>query len=1701
MPARHEGGQHSYLFGGPSFFLESSMIHLADYTLIEKIYESAGTALYRGHRNTSRAPVVIKLLTDEYPSPLSIAKLRHEYNVLRDLKAPGVVKVLGLQKYNNGSFLVLEPAPGQPLDKLLKAGRLALGKTLRVAAAIASILSAVHQKGVVHKDIKPANLIVDPASDEVTLLDFGVSSLLRQEAVAAATPDALEGTLAYMSPEQTGRMNRAVDHRTDFYSLGVTMYEMLTGRLPFTAADPMALIYSHIARSPARPREHAHEIPSVVDDIVMKLLSKAAEDRYQTASAIAADLEECLRRLEATTTIEAFPLARHDSSGELRISQRLYGRAEETGAVVAAFERAERGVRELLLVSGYSGVGKSALIHEVHKPIAAKGGYFVAGKFDQLGMRTPYAAVMQAFRELTRQVLKEPPASFARFKEGLIEAASTIGQLLVDLIPELELVIGPQPPIPALGPTETQNRFLLLVQNFVRVFAAAEHPLVIFLDDLQWADPASLKLLHTLLLDSSGGHLLVIGAYRDNEVDATHLLPLTLDDLRKAGAAIHEIKVKPLSPGDVAELLADTLDSTRHRVEPLLKIVYERTHGNPFFVNQFLRTLHREKLLVFDAPAGAWRWDQAGILAMKATDNVVDFMVGTLKTLAPETQRALTLAACIGHQFDLHALALIHERSPAETAADLWAALMEGLVVPLTSEYRFVHQGEGQGGEEPGPASSFRVKYRFQHDRVQQAAYALVPDEQKRATHLRIGRLIQAKAGGALADDDLFDVVNHLNVGAPLIVDPTEILDLARLNLAAGEKAMAATAYATAAGYFKAGAALCDAKSWDEEHDLMFALHVGLAECESLGGRFGEAEELFNVLLSRAISKAERAHIYELCGILYNAQNKFAETIKAVRSGLALFGIELPESDEQCKAECDVEIARIKENMAGRSIESLIDSPTIDDPEKKTIIQLMMNLCLASYEQYHFLGRLGMFKLVNIALTHGHSSFSAYGYSMYAVLLSTTYNRPEDGYKFGKLALDLNEEFNNITIAAKLHFLFAIHHFTFKHIREALPHLAAAVRAGLESGDFVFASHAGGCAVEIRYCQGDELDAVREEVIKGLALMRRTKNRYNTWRINITAQLVANLKGETKDRRTLNDDTFSEAQFLQAVEGAKIAFLAYAFYLAKLELAVFYGDYPTALSMMAEAERRAWSCRGTHIGIERFFYGCLTLLAVIQDAEGDEKARHLATLDGHQASLAAWAATCPVNYGHKHLLVLAERARVEGRHAEAVELYDQAIAAAWENDFLHEETLAKELCAKFYMARGKTIIARAYMTDALHGYHRWGAAAKVAFLLEQHPALISRSIAVQNGMVMPPDLSTTTSRSSVKAIDVVAVIRAAQVVAGEIALDRLLDRLMRIVIENAGAQKGVLLLEHDDRLSVEASVTVDADKVRVGPPVPVEESADVPAALVNYVRRTRTPVIFGQGTADPVFTGDPYLSAGRPESVLCLPLLNQGRMTGVLYLENKITKDAFPPARVELVLLLASQAAIAIESALLYAEVQEATRELRDANERLTVELAKRVRSEEERARSERERAVLQEEIIRTQQERLSEMSTPFIPITEGIMVMPLIGTIDETRAQQILETALRGAQQSRAKIVILDITGVRTVDSLIAGMLIRTASALRLLGTRVVLTGIRPEVAQTLVMLDVELGAIVTRGTLQSGIAWALTQDGNIDLRSKQAR
>jgi PAS domain S-box-containing protein len=1531
------------------------MPDLSEYTLTELLHAGSYAVLHRGYRNADRAPVVVKLLHSEYPNPREIARLRHEYLICRDLDAPGIVRAYALVKVGHGLAVILEDFGGRPLLDIIRSQRLDLKTALQLAASLADAVGAVHDRHIIHKDIKPHNILVNPATGVVKLTDFGIATRLFQETHKEAPPDALEGTLSYMSPEQTGRMNRVLDNRTDFYSLGVTLYEMLTGTLPFVTTEPLELVHSHIARTPLSPRERAPELPEVVSAIVMKLLAKAAEDRYQSAHGLKADLDACLSRWIGTGAIAPFPLGQKDVPGTLSIVQKLYGREAETAALLAAFDRASAGGAELLLVSGYAGIGKSALVSEIHQAIGRRGGLFCGGKFDQLSRNIPYTAVAAALQELVRHLLAEPDEELARGRRDLLAAIGSNGQLLSDLIPELALLIGPQPAVPELGPTESQNRFDVVFQNFLRVFTTPAHPLVLFLDDLQWADPASLKLLSLLLSDPERSHLLIIGAYRDHEVGPGHLLSLTLDDLRKNGAHVSEIALPPLGLSDVTNLIADTLGCERVKVQPLARVAFDKTHGNPFFLSQLLKSLHAEGRITFDRGAGAWVWDLERIRAAEVTDNVVDFMARKIARLAPETQRVLLLAACIGHQFDLKALSVISELSPQATATTLWESLREGLVLPLDAEYRFLAELDEERTDTSTPIPPFEVAYRFLHDRVQQAAYSLIEERHKQEVHLRVGRLLRDQSDAKELEERLFAIVDHLNLGAKLIGDRDERIDLARSNLSAGKRAKAATAYQAALGYLEAAAALVDEACWEEAYSLSFALNIERAECSYLNGRFDQAESLLKLLLSRAQYRADQAQVYKLLIVFSTARGDFAGAIRFGRSGLALFGIDLPETGEPQKAALDAELAAIKVNLAGRRIEELVDAPLVD-VDHRIPLELLVQMSPASFFSGPPLDGLISTLQTNLCLKHGRSDLAAFAYAYASMTQVSPLGQYEDGCEFFRVSCALDEQFDNIALRSKTNvILVSIAHF-FISFRAVLPYVARAQRAALETGDFLFLSFTCYHDVMPRLCAGEELSSVSDVLQKAFALAHRARSELVIATLIISRQMIAALLGRTRSRSSLSDDDYDEALHLAEMEEAKSFGFAVTYrHTVKLTLLCLYGDHQGALEEAARAEATAGAAAVFHFATDVPFYEGLSLAALYPSAPAADKERYAARLAERQAQIATWAESCPENYRHKQLLLGAEAARITGKHNEAEALYDEAIEVARGNDLPHHEALANELAARYYLSRGKKKIARLYMNDAHYGYLRWGATEKASELVEKYPSLLS-SEAASSPRYVRRNMDTATSHTATlfarqEQFDLISVTKASQAMSQEIIMESLLKTLMLVLMEAGGAQKGSFILARNGSLYLESTAVTDSDGVHVRLDSSPLQASEHPSLIISYVRRSHKKIALHDASAPNLFSSDEYIVKIRPKSVLCLPILWQAKLLGILYLENNFLVGAFTSARISILELLAAQAAISLETARLYSNLNEANEAMARAHAEVDTERL-RLKESEERLRA-----------------------------------------------------------------------------------------------------------------------------------------------------
>lgn len=1498
------------------------MLTLPNYQISTQVYESANSLVYRGVRNEDNQPVILKVLKEDYPTPEELTRYRQEYDITRHLaNLEGVVKAFSLEKHQNTLVMCLEDFGGKSLKMWQDEQRtFMLDELITFAIRATDILGQIHGQNIIHKDINPSNLILNPNTGVLKIIDFGISTQLSKQHLTLKNPEVLEGTLAYMSPEQTGRMNRTLDYRTDLYSLGATFYELFTKMVPFESKDAMELVHCHIAKQPTPPHQVNPELPLVISTIVMKLMAKNAEDRYQSAWGIKADLEECKLQLAKTGKITTFTLARQDISDRFQIPEKLYGRESEIDTLRAAFERVASGTTEMMLVAGYSGIGKSVLVKEIYKSLSEKKGYFIAGKFDQFQRNIPYSAVVNAFKELVQQLLTENEERLSVWKEKLLTALGPNGQVIIDVIPEIEWIIGKQPKIPQLGPTESQNRFNLVFQNFMRVFCQAAHPLVMFLDDLQWVDSATLKLLERVMTDQDNPALFLIGAYRDNEVDPTHPLMTTLDKLREESVTINQITLKPLGFEHINQLIAESLHQNLKAVSALSDLVMNKTGGNPFFVNQFLRTLYEEDLLLFVPPTlnekSGWQWDIEQIEAMNITDNVVDLMIGKLKKLPKSAQQVLRLAACVGNRFDLDTLSVIYEKSPAETFQDIMPVLTEGFILP-SSSLEFI-------SEEIHSSQPLIRNFHFLHDRVQQAAYSLIDEEQKKTVHLQIGRLLLKNTPTDVLEEKAFDIVGHFNLSIELLNNQVERLRVAGLFLMAGQKAKMATAYGAAVEYLSVGRECLPKKSWENSYGLTFNLFTESAEAAYLSGDFEQMEQLAQVVLQQARTLADEVKVGEIQIPAYAAQNQQLKAIKTALMFLKRLDINFPE--EPTQEEVGLALQKMQVSLLGKPIPSLIDLPIMTDPKIILAMRVMGAVTPAAYHVLPGLLILLALKQIDLSVEYGNVSESIFSYACYGFILCGVVGDINSGYQFGQLALDVLKKLGEKVFKARGIMLFnGLVRPWKEHIRETLQPLLGSYQIGLETGDLEFAAYSIHVYSYDSYFIGKPLVTLEPEIAQYTQAIGFLKQEgVLSWN-NQLWQAVLNLMGRSNHRCRLIGDVYDENIQLPFHQQANDRTATHYLHLNKCILHYLFQEYAVAVENAEIAEHHLDGVIGLLAVAIFHFYDSLTRLALYPSLPQSEQEAVLTKVSANQQKMQLWAEHAPMNYLHKFYLVEAERSRVLGKDGDAREFYDKAIALAHENEYLNEEALAYELAGQFYLAKGQIKFAQVCLHDAHYAYQRWGAVAKVKNLESRYPQFL----APKTARAMPTDATISGTRMASGLtkdgsdwLDLNSIMKAAQTLSGEIVLARLLEKMMLIVIENAGAEKGFLLLPKQEEWFIEAQGQVDSEKVNVLQSIPIENQP-IAQTIIQYVARTQEHLVLHDATQEGQFTRDSYIVKLLPKSILCVPLLNQGQLTGILYLENNLTTGAFTQDRLKVLNLLSSQIAISIENSFLYNNLEQ----------------------------------------------------------------------------------------------------------------------------------------------------------------------------------
>lgn len=1502
---------------------------LSNYETIEKIYESNNSVIYRSKRKKDGLPVIIKILNDKYPSREKVAKFKYEYEILKDLNFEGVIKVYSLDQLDNSPAIVEEDFGGEAL-KNYNLENLDLKTFLSIFIKITEVLGKIQDANIIHKDINPSNIIWNKKTGQLKIIDFGISTKLSGEKTEILSPDLLEGTLKYISPEQTGRMNRPIDYRTDFYSLGVTFYELLTKRIPFTdTKDLMELVHCHIAKQPLSPSEINGNIPSVLSKIILKLMAKNAEDRYQSILGLKIDLENCLNQLIETNKIDDFEICKNDRMSQFQIPGKLYGREKEIEVLMNTFGRVCKGHSEFILVSGFSGIGKSALINEIQKPIVQEKGYFISGKYDQFQRNIPYSAIIQSFRDLLKQILTESPDKIKKWKEDFLKNLGSNGQVIVNVLPELEFIIGKQKSVQELTPAESQNRFHFTFQCFLNTFIERQIPLVVFIDDLQWTDNPSLQLIQLLVTSRENKYLFFIGAYRDNEIDKSHPLILAIDSIEKKGFSINRIVLKNLQNSHVNQLVFDTLSSSPEKTKSLSELVYLKTEGNPFFVTELLKYLSKNKLIQFNRDRLEWTWNINQIKELTISDNVVELMSGKIKKLSENAKDVLKLAACIGNYFDLKNLSIIAEKSKTEIASFLWELLLEGLTLPLDDSYKFIHD-----------MGDLNPHYKFVHDRIQQAAYSLISDSEKEAVHLKIGRLFLKHFSKEEREEKIFDIVNHLNLAKKLITDENELDDLAVYNLQAGISAKLSAAFLPAKEYFNQGILLLRKDSWEKQYALSISLYTEAAEMACVNGEFAKLEQFTEIVLENAKSNIEKAKSYDIQIMAYMAQNNPAAALKTTFHALRLLGVNIPE--QPTEADIGQGIVQSQALWVNHGIDALLELPEMTDPEKLIALQIMSTIAPIIYTVSPIHVPLYAFTMLDLSIKYGNAHASTFGYASYGLVLCGALGDVENGYQFGQLAVRLLERLNAKEFKARTYFYInvLITHWK-RHLNETLDHFMEGYHCGMETGDVV---NAALCAMQYgcnSYVSGRELTVLSDEMEKFGSMMQKLNQNFALLFNDLYKSAVQSWFKKGKDGEPFFEEYYQK--MLPILNETHNISTLWIVYLNRLIYHYSFREYSRALENAGRAEQNIAAASGSITQSQFYLFDSLLRLALYNSASDSEKEQFLNKVTSNQEKMFKWAEKAPMNFMHKFYLVEGEKARVLGQKEKAVEYFDKAIVLAKESGFIQEEALANEITGQFWLENNKEEFAGIYFRKAYYDYQIWGAANKTDSLKKMYPDILKD---VREGKRNTEGTISATSTSEV--LDLATIIKSTQVIAKEIVLESLLIKLLNISLENAGASKGYFLTIKKGQLWIEAGGAIDIEKESRTSSVKIlglnlessiEAKSLLPISLINYIARTKETVVLNNAAQEGLFTKDPYIVEKKPKSILCIPIVQQGKLSGILYLENDLATGVFTEHRIEILQILTAQAAISIENSLLYANLEEKvferTNQLEEAHKKI----------------------------------------------------------------------------------------------------------------------------------------------------------------------
>jgi predicted ATPase/signal transduction histidine kinase len=1446
-------------------------------------------------RESDGLPVCIRAVTSlrDYKG---IAKLKHEYEILKDLEIDGVIKAYSLIKAENIVALIFEDIKGFPLLSEYSFGKQSLKKTLQIMSEVVGIIHLIHQKKIIHRNINPTNILVNPLTGRALIVDFSIatSSLKGEE-----TNRRIEGTYAYMSPEQTGRINRSVDSRTDLYSLGIIFYELLTGRLPFEVTQPLEWIHAHIAKLPEAPSKINPSLPKVVDSIVLKLLSKNAEDRYRSASGLLFDLGKCLEKISSIGQISPFELGTKDFYNEFRIPQKLYGRESELKKLLSTFDKViSSGQSEVLMISGYSGVGKTALVSEIHKPIITRRGYFISGKFDQYKQNVPYSALIQAYQDIIRQILTESEASVSIWRKKLILAMGRNAQVVINVIPELELIVGKQPDLPSLGTVEAENRFSLIFTEFQKILCQREHPVVMFLDDLQWVDSASLKMIQNMLIKNEMRYLFLIGAYRDNEVDQTHRLKIAIDEIEREKISIEHIILRPLSLLHTNQIISETIGSYEANSLPLGQIVFEKTKGNPFFLNQFLHFLHDNNLIFFNPEKESWSWDITQIQAQNMSENVVDFMTAKIQKLSQTTQDCLKLAACMGNTFDFKTLKTVSEIKFSDLVNSLHEGTNEGLISPLSDMYQILDQEEAVAEQS--------IPFRFLHDRVQQAFYQLIPESDKKHVHQKIGELLFKHTSDEQIDEVIFEIVNHLNMAD----DPTDTpfrMKLAKLNLRAGKKAKTSSAYEPALRYLKKGLSLLTLpEDWGLNYQICYDLHLEVAEIMPALSEFTEAEIIFKTIIEKAQTLYDKGIAYEKYSIFLQSSGRAYDGLRATKSALGLFGINFPNNPE-ARA---IEVENLMEELCRPEVLGRMMKLPKGSAQNILIDRLYDRCNVATYFAQPEDLALVISKNVKHILDCGITPESGLAIAWFAMILGMM-EKKELSFMYGDVGLEIMAQFDDPYFKGKTDMITYGQSLCWRDsFKESERKLNDAFTLCHSTGELQYASYARIISYISTVAQSSDC----EYVLHSCQLWHDYCAKYVPLELGQAKIRLHLLQG----LMMLPQEEIDPEKIITEYQLAKNATDVVESLVELARISTLMGKYKEGYNYFQRAEPiMIAGGAGNLLLVMLFYHGYSICCARLYVLENDTK--YLSQLENYLAKLKVWAGICPNNFCSYYTLIEAEMARALKNEDLAIKFYGDTIRHAKKHEYILLQAYSNEYLGQIYLEKGNTISGAEFLDEAIYLYTQCGARGKVIQLLEIIRSLVSES--PRTNFLSPANGNTA-------ALDLETMMKSSEILSGTIVLDDFIKQALRIAMESAGAQRAVLITQQKKEMTVEADANLNLTN-RLNS-IPLDSYPLLPQSILNFVKRKREIVVLSDAHQVGDFTFDPYISKNKVKSVLCMPLLRQGNLIGILYLENNLATNVFAKKRIQILVMLSSQISISLENARFYDELEQKVKERTD---------------------------------------------------------------------------------------------------------------------------------------------------------------------------